>query len=127
MLTTQHERGHESPPVRRGHTAVRHGAMPVAALVLALSVSLAPVTTAGAGGQPGGTTGAQEDLTTAASAGSVSVPIRLADDALQRAIVQLRADRYAKATVSERSARMHLAIRSGPSRTFGGTASAQRG
>jgi hypothetical protein len=98
MMTTQQERAHESLPVRRGDTVVRRGALPVAALMLALSMAIAPDSTAGAGGEPAGSTRPQEELTTAAV--SVSVPIQRADAALQRAIVQIRAHRYGKARAS---------------------------
>lgn len=86
----------------------RHAANPAAALICALSITLAPVATAGAGGPPArGTliTSPQAELTNAASVGSVSAPIGRADDALQRAIAQIRAHHYAKARVSLRTVR----------------------
>jgi hypothetical protein len=86
----------------------RHAATPAAALICALSITLVPVATAGAGGPPArGTlsTSPQAELTNAAAVGSVSAPIQRADAALQSAIAQIRVHRYAKARASLRTVR----------------------
>jgi hypothetical protein len=70
------------------------------ALVLALSMTLVPAATAGAGGPLEGNDRPQVELAQAASVPSVREPIRRADGALQRAIVQIRASHYGEAKAS---------------------------
>jgi hypothetical protein len=83
-------------------------ATPAAALIVALSMTVVPATTAGAGDRVAGSTVstvAQEELG-AVAATSVSVPIQRASAALQRAVTQLRAHHYAEARASLETVRI---------------------
>jgi hypothetical protein len=70
------------------------------ALVLALSMTLAPAATAGAGGPIDGISRPRVELAHAASVSSVKDPIRRADGALQRATIQIGASQYGQAKAS---------------------------
>jgi hypothetical protein len=85
-----------------------HLAVTAAALIVALSMTVVPAATAGAGDRVAeGTvsTNAQEELA-AVAATSVSVPIQRASAALQRAVTQLRAHRYGEARASLETVRI---------------------
>jgi hypothetical protein len=78
-------------------------ATPAAALIVALCISVVPATTAGAASSVSAS--AQEELA-AVAATSVSAPIQRASDALQRAVTQVRAHRYAAARASLETVRI---------------------
>ncbi len=83
-------------------------ATPAAALIVALSMTVVPASTAGAGGQAVGgsvSIGAQEELAVVAAT-SVSTPIQRASAALQRAVTQIRAHRYGQARASLETVRI---------------------